>query len=649
MNININTDIYSDVEERFSQFSNMMFQPNERPAYDRRGNEKKNKDGSVKIVSTPLFEDISQPATFNREDLTDTLYPGDAKWNFKKNKIDKGIRIPFGYFAGDKSIPLEVELGDNGDVHMMMAGGTGAGKSFSYYAIIQDLCDKYAPYDLRLWLGDFKKVTFNIFLPDSKGIALPHVDACVCTKDGNYVASFFEGYVKKMAEIQYLFKHGVKDMSFEKIKDWNEYWENQAAEQADSTLLSKRLPRHLMIIDELGACLSAVDADIKGRIFGALGTIGREGRSMGMHMILSSQDLTMLPAELVGNITARLCLRVQNKDLSTFMIGTDDSARITQKFGLAYAKAITNSYIKEKAERIAVPGYKTNMKEFVNKMYEKAKEIGFKAPEIATFDEEIPMPWSQLLSDVVEIDNQAQQANFDSTGMFIFGRLMEYKPEQRLPYNRMYGEIANTHIMSQFVDSDDLFNFFKLLKFNITRSGYKYMLNTQAGDSINTFLKVEEEDCNKEILHMEFRKFVSQVQALYAQKVSKKSKTPVWIVCLGWDRVVDFGISPDYDLNKELTVLLNNCAQFGMHFCFINTVTSGKVRADVISACTTKVSSLIDSDSSMALFEKTIATVPSGDLRNHYMVIKDGMEITRARMYTSEEDRGKEIKRGFVK
>ena len=649
MNININTDIYSDVEDRFNQFSNMMFQPNERPSYDRRGNPKTNKDGSVKTVSTPLFEDVSQPATFNREDLTDTLYPGDAKWNFRKNKIDKGIRIPFGYFGGDKSIPLEVELGDNGDVHMMMAGGTGAGKSFSYYAIIQDLCDKYSPYDLRLWLGDFKKVTFNIFLPDSKGIALPHVDACVCTKDGNYVASFFEGYVKKMAEIQYLFKHGVKDMNFEKIKDWNEYWENQAAEQSDSTLLLKRLPRHLMIIDELGACLSAVDADIKGRIFGALGTIGREGRSMGMHMIISSQDLTMLPGELTGNITARLCLRVQNKDVSTFMVGTDDSAKITQKFGLAYAKAITNSYIKEKAEKIAVPGYKTNMKEFVTKMYDKAKEIGFKAPEIATFDEEIPMPWSQLLDDVVQIDTQAQEENFDISGMFIFGRLMEYKPEQRLPYNRMYGDIANTHIMSQFIDSDDLFNFFKLLKFNIARSGYKYMLNTQAGDAIDTFLMVENEDCNKEILHMEFRTFISQVQALYSHKVAEKSKTPVWIVCLGWDRVVDFGISPDYDLNKELTVLLNNCAQYGMHFCFINTVTSGKVRADVISACTTKVSSLIDADSSMALFEKTIATVPSGDLRNNYMVIKDGMEITRARMYTSEEDRGKEIKRGFVK
>ena len=70
-----------------------------------------------------------------------------------------GIALRCGYKDGDSRYINDVVLGDE-NIHGIMGGATGQGKSVTLNSILYGICYEYAPWEVKLTLSDAKIVEF---------------------------------------------------------------------------------------------------------------------------------------------------------------------------------------------------------------------------------------------------------------------------------------------------------------------------------------------------------------------------------------------------------------------------------------------------------------------------------------------------------
>ena len=75
--------------------------------------------------------------------------PDNKTWTFIG---DSFIDLDPGFIEGDPTQFKGYTIGNEGDVHVIGVGGTGAGKSVFLNHIIATACKKYSPRDLELWI-----------------------------------------------------------------------------------------------------------------------------------------------------------------------------------------------------------------------------------------------------------------------------------------------------------------------------------------------------------------------------------------------------------------------------------------------------------------------------------------------------------------
>ena len=81
-----------------------------------------------------------------------------------------------------------IQLGDQ-NVHGLIAGRTGAGKSVFLNTLIHNLLTEYSPWELDIYLADFKKVELSRYLTKYK---TPHINTVAATSEIRYVISMFQ-------------------------------------------------------------------------------------------------------------------------------------------------------------------------------------------------------------------------------------------------------------------------------------------------------------------------------------------------------------------------------------------------------------------------------------------------------------------------
>ena len=101
------------------------------------------------------------------------------------NTTQNGINLRPGLRDEEWSSPTTITLGDDA-VHSLVAGRTGSGKSVFLNSIIFSLLAEYAPWELDLYLADFKKVEFSRYLSKYD---VPHIKAVAATSEIRYVLS----------------------------------------------------------------------------------------------------------------------------------------------------------------------------------------------------------------------------------------------------------------------------------------------------------------------------------------------------------------------------------------------------------------------------------------------------------------------------
>ncbi len=216
-----------------------------------------------------------------------------------------GLSIPVGSQGAGRS--LCIELGEGVRQHVLIVGKTGSGKSTLLHAIIVSGAFHYRPDELELYLLDFKKgVEFKPYAE----AGLPHVRVIGIESEREFGHSVLQRLDQELHQRGESFRaSGAHDLA--------------AYRAATGTAM----PRILVVVDEFQE-LFVRDDRLAADCAMLLDRLVRQGRSFGIHVILSSQSLAgahALPRATLGQMAVRIALQCSESD-AALILGDDNTA-----------------------------------------------------------------------------------------------------------------------------------------------------------------------------------------------------------------------------------------------------------------------------------------------------------------------------------
>ncbi|MFF0166333.1 type VII secretion protein EccCa [Streptomyces prasinus] len=244
------------------------------------------------------------------------------------------LRVPIG--LTDRHDPVLLDLKESSQLgmgpHGLCVGATGSGKSELLRTLVLALVATHSPEDLALVLVDYKGgATFAPFAD------LPHTAGTITNLENRAglverVHTSLAGEVKRRQQV-------LKDAG--NVADIGHYAVLRATERPDL----EPLPHLFVVIDEFGELLTA-----KPDFIDLFLSIGRIGRSIGVHLLLSSQRIE--GGRLKGldtYLSYRLGLRTFSADESRTVLDTTDAFHLPPLPGFGYLKVDTSTYERFKA------------------------------------------------------------------------------------------------------------------------------------------------------------------------------------------------------------------------------------------------------------------------------------------------------------
>jgi len=275
--------------------------------------------GNNKEQCRACFERLSR--NFKRIELQPQ---SDIWWNTSADQLN----IRFGIEKNTDN-PVATQLGDI-TVHGLIAGQTGSGKSVLLHNMIFNLMVEYSPWELDLYLADFKRVEFSKYMDESH--PAPHVVACAATGEIRYVLSLIQHLVNCMNAREDLFKR----MGFEKISKFRSFYPDIV------------LPRILLIVDEFQQMFLEASAKESELIQRMLTAIVKKGRATGVHVIFASQEMSgTLSRSALANFRMRVALNC-DPNVSMDILGNRAASSLEKGYVLVntsdYSEATNRMY-----------------------------------------------------------------------------------------------------------------------------------------------------------------------------------------------------------------------------------------------------------------------------------------------------------------
>ncbi|MFC4337004.1 type VII secretion protein EccCb [Salininema proteolyticum] len=235
------------------------------------------------------------------------------------------LKVPIGIGADGEPVVVDFKEAAQGGMgpHGLVIGATGSGKSEALRTIVGGLAGTHTPDELNFLLLDFKGGA--AFHPLS---ALPHTSAVITNlaDEPSLIERVSDSIGGEMVRRQ------------EILRDAGNYanlatYESARAGGADL----QPLPTLMVVVDEFAELLIANPDFIDVFL-----SIGRLGRSLGIHMLLSSQRIEEGKLRgLDAFLSYRIALRTFSASESRTVIGTGDAYELPQAPG--YALLLTGS------------------------------------------------------------------------------------------------------------------------------------------------------------------------------------------------------------------------------------------------------------------------------------------------------------------
>ncbi|HEV7465884.1 MAG TPA: type VII secretion protein EccCa [Candidatus Dormibacteraeota bacterium] len=264
------------------------------------------------------------------------LDPG-AMW--APRPVEELLRIPIGLGADGKPLVLDLKESAFGGMgpHGLVVGATGAGKSELLRTLVTGLALTHPPGLLSLVLVDFKGGATFADLAD-----LPHVAGMITNlgADLALVDRVKDALFGEQNRRQELLRRAGN------LAGIREYRERRAQRPE-----LEPMPYLLVVVDEFGQLLGA-----RPDFLDLFVAVGRLGRSLGMHLLLASQQLD--EGRLRGletHVSYRVCLRTFSAAESRVVLGVPDAYHLPPLPGSAYLKVGTETFERFRAALVSAP------------------------------------------------------------------------------------------------------------------------------------------------------------------------------------------------------------------------------------------------------------------------------------------------------
>jgi len=254
---------------------------------------------------------------------------------------DSKITLALGKDIG--GTPFVTDLGRM--PHLLVAGATGTGKSVSINAMILSILFKSTPRDVQFIMVDPKMLELTVYED------IPHLLVPVVTDPKKAAAALFWA----MDEMDRRYRL-MRDKGARNIDNYNRTIEKETARKPvvelsdaepgedsteiggklakDAPLVHERLPRIVVIIDELADLMLTVGRDIEEYIT----RLAQKARAAGIHLILATQrpSVDVITGLIKANFPARISFQVTSRVDSRTILDSIGAERLLGNGDLLY-------------------------------------------------------------------------------------------------------------------------------------------------------------------------------------------------------------------------------------------------------------------------------------------------------------------------
>ncbi|MEO8528197.1 MAG: type VII secretion protein EccCa [Pseudolysinimonas sp.] len=260
---------------------------------------------------------------------------GPAGWH--RTEGPDFLRVPVGTDDSGAELFLDLKESAQGGMgpHGICIGATGSGKSEFLRTLLLSLAVRHSPEDLALILVDYKGgAAFSPFQP------LPHLAGLIDNLEGE--AGLIERARASINGEVVRRQRQLRDLGgFDSISAY------RIARRENPSM--PPMPHLFLVIDEFGELLTA-----EPEFIDLLLTIGRIGRSIGVHMLLSSQRIEGGRLRgLDSYLSYRVGLRTFSEQESNVVLNTPDAFTLPPIPGYGYLKVDTSVYTRFKSGYVA--------------------------------------------------------------------------------------------------------------------------------------------------------------------------------------------------------------------------------------------------------------------------------------------------------
>jgi S-DNA-T family DNA segregation ATPase FtsK/SpoIIIE len=255
------------------------------------------------------------------------------------------LRVPIGH--DDTGAPVELDIKESAQggmgPHGLIIGATGSGKSELLRTLVLGLAMTHSPEQLNFVLVDFKGGATFLGLE-----RLPHVSAVITNLADELplVDRMRDALDGELVRRQELFRQAG---NYASLRDYT------AARVGGAPL--RPIPSLFVVLDEFSELLAA-----KPEFIDLFGTIGRVGRSLGVHLLLASQRLD--EGRLRGletQLSYRIGLRTFSAQESRIVLGVPDAYELPAQPGNAFLKVDTSGMTRFKAAYVSGPAIQNDI------------------------------------------------------------------------------------------------------------------------------------------------------------------------------------------------------------------------------------------------------------------------------------------------
>lgn len=277
-------------------------------------------------------------------DLENYMYP---TLNLLKDYISndglvsiKSVLNTFEFQSSQMELPCAIGKKENGEIllfdlskapHLMISGSSGMGVTVCYNTIITSLLFKKHPAEIKFVMIDPKKIEFSLYNPLKYHFLASLPDGDPVMTDMGRVSELILSISKEMDKRLNLFS----DAGVRNIKDYNRKF-------CERKIIPVKghgyLPYIVVLIDEY----DIISATYGKVIETPLENISRNGRTVGIHMIISVQRAvgSVISAGIKTNIASRISFRVTSNNESRNILGIGGAEKLQKPGEMIYTNGV---------------------------------------------------------------------------------------------------------------------------------------------------------------------------------------------------------------------------------------------------------------------------------------------------------------------